>query len=69
MEDVIVMRTGLCRTQVCASKLLHDAELEDRTNELNPTGINSRWQIRRHLEPIYAQCESCADRHHVIMEC
>lgn len=42
-----VIRRGLCSMQVCVPEDTADAEVEEFANAENPTGISSRWRIRR----------------------
>lgn len=63
-----IVRRGLLQMQVCATKNCSDSFIERESNEMNPTGIESTWHIRRHMEPVYCQCDDDPDRHHIILE-
>lgn len=45
-----VIRAGLLEIQVCVPKTFTDEQVEEFTNEDNPTGLESRWRIQREVE-------------------
>jgi hypothetical protein len=67
--NVTIVRLGFLDMQVCATKDCTEPFIEEEANRLNPTCIESTWHIRRHMEPVFCQCDDDADRHHVILEC
>jgi hypothetical protein len=54
---------------VCCANGMSDADIEEQANIKHPSRISSPWHIRRHIEPVYCQCQQDANRFHVIMEC
>lgn len=73
MSDVVVYANGLVRCSVCAPRSLTPQEVEQATNAVNPTGIDSGWRISDAAafadgtsNP--AACHD-ADRTHYLMEC
>jgi hypothetical protein len=75
-EDVVVTRgvIGICHMQVCAYGETPPERVEERANQLNPTGISSRWKIvtgeelgEENLAP--APCEQFRGRIHYLLSC
>lgn len=69
-----VIRAGLLEIQVCVPKTFTDEQVEEFTNEDNPTGLESRWRIQREVEdnPTYqirCQCSQKEDHCHLVLIC
>jgi len=73
MEDVIIYTQGIIFCSVCAKKGLTIQEITDKVNELNPTGIGSKWQLSKEKfkggEENPAQCNKYPDRLHYLFNC
>lgn len=70
-----VTRTGLVSMQVCVPKDWTDEQVERFANTENPTGIESKWSIRRQGDPSLSGCDErvqCVEREsccHVMLDC
>lgn len=70
-----VTRRGFLDMQVCVPKSFSDDEVTAFANAENPTGIDSKWAIRRKSDPALSgcaervQCESLADHCHIMLDC
>lgn len=74
-EKPEVTRHSLLGMQVCVPLDYTDAQVEDFANMNNPTGIESRWTIRRQGDPALSGCDErvqCEQRTgfvHVMLNC
>ena len=70
-----VTRRGLLGMQVCVPSDYSDQQVEDFANVENPTGIDSRWTIRRQGDEALAGCDErvlCESRPgcvHLMLDC
>jgi hypothetical protein len=70
-----VTHTNLLGMQVCVPKDWTDEQVELFANTVNPTGIESKWQIRRQGDPLLNGCDErvqCDEREsccHVMLDC
>lgn len=70
-----VTRRGLLGMQVCVPESFTDEQAEEFANNDTPTGIESRWTIRREGDPALCGCAErvpCEDRAgcvHIMMDC
>lgn len=70
-----VTRAGLLGMQVCVPKDWTDDQVEGFANSENPTGIESKWRIRRKGDEALAgcdervQCEQLESHCHVMLDC
>ena len=73
--DAQVVRRSLLSLQVCVPRDWSDSQVAEFANTTDPTGIDSQWAIRREGDsalsgdPERVQCESHADRVHVMLDC
>lgn len=65
----------LASMQVCVPSQFTDAEVEAFANGQHPTGIESKWQIRREGDPALkgdperVQCAALDDHVHIMLDC
>lgn len=70
-----VTRRGLLGMQVCVPKTWTDEQVEEFANSENPTGIESKWQIRRQGDSALNGCDErvqCEQREpccHLMLDC
>lgn len=70
-----VTKRGLLGMQVCVPADYSNEQVEQFANTDNPTGIESKWVIRRQGDPALAgcdervQCESRAGCVHIMLDC
>lgn len=75
MNAVQVVRRSLLALQVCVPKDLGNAEIEDQTNSIEPTGIRSGWTIVDDGndclagDPSRVQCHDDPNRVHLVLTC
>lgn len=70
----ICIRASFLDCQGCFIKGLSDSEAEELINEGLPTGIESRWKMKKEGNkylnaPERVQCEKDPDREHITFEC
>lgn len=74
-EDPAVVKAGLFDMQVCVPAYWSDAAVEEFANEKNPTGIGSKWKIRKEGHEMLAgspERVACTRRDqfvHIMLEC
>jgi hypothetical protein len=79
-DQVILLHWGLVHCVVCAPVSVNTEEVVRKTNELNPTGIDSKWTLS--AEPLITKdekhdwyrtnqlsCPDCATRTHYLLSC
>jgi len=70
-----VTRTGFCSLQVCVPKSYTDKQATDFANQSHPTGINSKWVMRKEGnpdlqdDPERQQCQGRSDFCHIMFDC
>jgi len=70
-----VTRIGLCSLQVCVPKNYTDQQVTDFANRDSPTGISSKWIIRKEgnpdlqNDPERQQCNERPDFVHIMLDC
>lgn len=75
MQPPSVTRMKLASLQVCAPASFTDEEVEEFANRERPTGIDSRWTIRRTGDPALngdPERNPCADdpeNVHIMLDC
>lgn len=75
MSTAEVIRIALMDLQVCVPKDATDEEATDFVNTTNPTGISSRWAMKKEGNPTLVgypervNCEDRADHVHIVFEC
>lgn len=73
--SLMVTRFSLVSLQVCVPTQASDPEVEAFANEAHPTGIESKWRIRRQGDPSLSGCDErvpCQQRGgcvHVMLDC
>jgi hypothetical protein len=74
-EDAEVVRYRLLSLQVCVPRVWSDEQAEDFANRAAPTGIESRWSMRKDGHPhlngddARVQCVQHAHRVHIVLDC
>lgn len=73
--EMQVISHKLCSLQVCVPESTTDATVETFANQARPTGIESRWKIRRQGDPALAgtdervKCTGRAGCVHIMLDC
>jgi hypothetical protein len=71
MDDVEILKLGLCSVQVCADNDLSDKKILDNLNRTYPSGTTNGWiQVEREIEgqtPV--PCDTHVTRTHYIINC
>lgn len=72
---MVVLKRKLCSLQVCVPKSYTDKQVEAHANALEPTGIESKWKIRREGHPDLCgdperrECAEESCRCHIVLDC
>lgn len=75
MSEKQILRVNLLSMQVCVSWDTTNAEVEDFANAEHPTGISSRWSIRKEGSPHLngaaerVQCSQWETHCHIMLDC
>lgn len=77
MSEPMVTRHTLLALQVCVPKEFTDEQAEEFANSARPTGIESKWQMRKQGNPDLSGCDervqcedgSRADCCHIMFDC
>jgi len=74
LTKCIVTKKHLLDCQGCFLKGCTDEEAEELINATNPTGIDSRWKMKKTGNPYLkaperVQCEMDTGREHITFEC
>lgn len=72
--DVVIYGSGLVACSVCAPAEMDPLKVEERVNQIHPTGIVSPWSVSsdEHFnsgQPNPCECEKESGRLHYLMEC
>lgn len=71
--DVTVYKMGLVYASVCAKKALTKSEVDEAMNRMEPSGIDSAWQVAgepfRTGEPNPCPCNQDPSRLHYLLVC
>jgi len=71
----VTIKVGICSMQVCVPKDFTDEQVVNFANSDQPTGIDSRWEIRKEGDPSLAgdpervPCAERADHVHIMLDC
>lgn len=75
MNEPEITYTGVLDMQVCVPEDFNDNQVIEYANKFNPTGIESKWEIRKTGNPRLGGCNErvkCSDKNgfvHIMLEC